>query len=239
MDFIVLDCVSVSGRDKVLGEAKAAGIPVVCADSAPSDSSLYTSYVGSDFVHEGREVAIALAKALPSGSTILEILGTEDASPTIDRKNGFENELTSDYSGKFTVVQSTYCNFTASMAETYVSNYLANHTAPVAIFAEDDEMGLGAIQGVADYGNGYSTGTTPGSKVILVASINGEKTALQAVQNGTLYYTYDCNPQQGPTVVDVCDKIHDGTSVDKTNYMTERGYYKADATDAVINARSY
>lgn len=201
-----------------------------------SDSSLYASYVGSDFVNEGKQVAIALAEKLPTGSTILEVLGTQGAASTIDREQGFDNELSKVYSSKnFNVVHSsTYCNFDSMTAQTYVASYLSSNTAPAAIFAEDDEMGLGAIAAIT------AAEKTPGSDII-VASINGEKAALQAVQTGTLYYTFDCNPLQGPTVMIACNEIFAGTLVDtnKTFYMSEQGYYKADVTDALISTRTY
>jgi hypothetical protein len=52
-------------------------------------------------------------------------------------------------------------------------------------------------------------------------------------------YTFDGNPLEGSTVVDVCNKIYAGTSVDKTIYMSEQGYYKADVTDELISDRPY
>jgi hypothetical protein len=53
-------------------------------------------------------------------------------------------------------------------------------------------------------------------------------------------YTFDGNPLEGSTVVDVCNKIYAGTSVAQTIPIPgERGYYQADVTDALINARTY
>lgn len=236
VDLIVLDCVNDTGWDAILGSAKSAGIRVVIVDTAPSasDTSNYASYVGSDFANEGKQVAIALAGKLSSNATILEVLGTQGASSTTGRKQGFESELSTDYASKnFTVTpSSSYCNFDRAMAKTYVASYLGSNTAPAAIYAEDDEMALGAIEAIT------AAGKTPGVDII-VASINGEKEALQAVKSGKLYYTFDCNPTQGPKVIDICNKIYAGTTVAAANYMDERGYYQADVTDALINSRTY
>jgi len=63
VDYIVLAPVSEEGWDEVLGEAKAAGIPVIIVDRMinVSDDSLYTCWVGSDFRNEG-DVAVAWMK---------------------------------------------------------------------------------------------------------------------------------------------------------------------------------
>ena len=56
--YIAFSPVVVSGWDEVLGEAKAAGIPVILTDRAVdvADKSLYVTFIGSDFVEEGRRI---------------------------------------------------------------------------------------------------------------------------------------------------------------------------------------
>jgi ABC-type sugar transport system substrate-binding protein len=64
VDVIAFSPVVESGFDTVLREAKAAKIPVVLTDRAvkTSDPSLYVTFIGSDFVEEGRKAGALAAR---------------------------------------------------------------------------------------------------------------------------------------------------------------------------------
>ncbi len=85
-----------TGFEPVLQEAKKAGIPVVLSDRAVkvSDPSLYVTFLGSDFVEEGRRAAKAVVKLTGGKANIAELVGTVGSAPAIDRKKGFEEVLT-------------------------------------------------------------------------------------------------------------------------------------------------
>ena len=82
----------------MLKEAKAAGIPVILTDRAVkvTDDSLYVTFIGSDFVEEGRKAAkwlldrVARAPPRPSTSSSCK---APWAPPAIDRKKGFEEVI--------------------------------------------------------------------------------------------------------------------------------------------------
>jgi galactofuranose transport system substrate-binding protein len=130
------------------------------------------------------------------------------------------------------IIDSHNCNFDRPTAKTYLTTYLAAHTSVKAIYSHNDNMALGAIEAIT------AAGKTPGTDIIVV-SIDGVKEGLQAVFDGKLYYSYECNPLHGPMVADLCQKLIAGTSVAKTVRPTERGYLKADLTQAFIDARTY
>src|SRR5450830_472645 len=96
VDVIAFSPVVESGWDTVLREAKAAKIPVILTDRAVNvtDKSLYVTFIGSDFVEEGRRAARWLldrANTMPAGYiNIVELQGTVGSAPAIDRKAGFE-----------------------------------------------------------------------------------------------------------------------------------------------------
>ncbi len=94
VDVIAFSPVVESGWDTVLKEAKAAKIPVVLTDRAvdSKDDSLYVTFLGSDFVEEGKKAGDWLVKEY-DGKTepvnIVELQGTTGSAPAIDRKEGF------------------------------------------------------------------------------------------------------------------------------------------------------
>ena len=95
VDVIAFSPVVESGWDTVLREAKAAKIPVILTDRAVNvaDKSLYVTFIGSDFVEEGRRAGQWLlehAKKTPDATlNIVELQGTVGSAPAIDRKEGF------------------------------------------------------------------------------------------------------------------------------------------------------
>jgi len=95
VDVIAFSPVVESGWDTVLKEAKDAGIPVILTDRAidSPDTSLYVSFLGSDFVEEGRRAGRWLVEQFKDHDgdvNIVELQGTVGSAPAIDRKAGFE-----------------------------------------------------------------------------------------------------------------------------------------------------
>src|SRR6201996_5850412 len=115
VDVIGLSPVVESGWDTVLQEAKAAHIPVILTDRAvdSKDTSLYVTFMGSDFIEEGRRAGRWLLENKKSASgtvNIVELQGTVGSAPAIDRKKGFEEVIKGD--PKFKIIRSQTGDFT-------------------------------------------------------------------------------------------------------------------------------
>ena len=94
VDVIAFSPVVESGWDTVLNEAKRAKIPVILTDRAvdSKDTTLYKTFLGSDFVKEGKKAGEWLARGVqgrrPGPVNIVELQGTTGSAPAIDRKAG-------------------------------------------------------------------------------------------------------------------------------------------------------
>ena len=94
VDVIAFSPVVESGWDTVLKEAKDANIPVILTDRAvdSEDTTLYMTFIGSDFVEEGKQAGEWLVDEY-EGKTgtvnIAELQGTTGSAPANDRKKGF------------------------------------------------------------------------------------------------------------------------------------------------------
>ena len=91
VDVIAFSPVVETGWEPVLREIKKANIPVILSDRAVdvTDDSLYVTFIGADFVEEGRRAGNFLAKATGGKAVIAELQGTPGSAPAIDRKKGF------------------------------------------------------------------------------------------------------------------------------------------------------
>src|SRR6266481_1465628 len=173
--------------------AKKAGIPVILldrrVDPVAKPGRDYLTFIGSDFVEEGRRTAEWLAKKIDGKATIIELEGTTGSSPANDRKQGFDTEIKKYPNMK--VVASQTGDFARDKGRQVAETLLQAHPDATAIYAHNDEMALGAIAALE------AAGKKPGKDVIVV-SIDGERDAVQAIINGKLGATCECNPRFGP-----------------------------------------
>ena len=128
VDVIAFSPVVESGWDTVLREAKAAKIPVILTDRAVkvSDPSLYVSFIGSDFVEEGRRAArwlVEHAKKNPARSyNIVELQGTVGSAPALDRKAGFAEVIAGN--PKLKIIRSQTGDFTRAKGKEVMEAFL-------------------------------------------------------------------------------------------------------------------
>ena len=124
VDVIAFSPVVETGWEPVMREIKKAGIPVVLSDRAVkvSDDSLYVTFIGSDFVEEGRRAANWLVKATDGKAVIAELVGTPGSAPAIDRKKGFEEVIAKHPDMK--IVKSQSGDFTRAKGKEVMEAFL-------------------------------------------------------------------------------------------------------------------
>ena len=156
VDVIAFSPVVESGWETVLREAKAAKIPVVLTDRSVNvkDTSLYVSFMGSDFVEEGRKAGRWLVEKMKGTSgqvNIVELQGTVGSAPAIDRKKGFEEIIKAD--PKFKIIRSQTGDFTRAKGKEVMEAFLKAEGKKInVLFAHNDDMAIGAIQAIEEAG---------------------------------------------------------------------------------------
>ena len=89
VDVIGLAPVVETGWDAVFTEAKDAGIPIILVDRmADVPEDLYATFIGSDFIEEGKNAADEMAKLIGNSGKIVQLEGTVGASAANDRREG-------------------------------------------------------------------------------------------------------------------------------------------------------
>ncbi|HRQ72981.1 MAG TPA: ABC transporter substrate-binding protein [Phycisphaerales bacterium] len=232
VDAIILAPVVETGWEPVLREAKRAGIPVVLVDRGVDveDDSLYTTLIASDFVEEGRMAGRWLAERLGGAGRIVELQGTPGSAPAIDRKRGFE-EAIAEFPG-MTIVRSQSGDFTRAKGKEVMEAFLKAERQKIdAVYAHNDDMALGAIQAVEE------AGLKPGTDVILV-SIDGVRAAFEAMVEGKLNCTVECNPLLGPAAFDAVERALAGETLPKWIRVEDRVFDQSVAAE-VIGTRKY
>ena len=233
VDVIAFSPVVETGWQPVLTEIKKAKIPVVLTDRSVkvTDDSLYVTFIGSDFVEEGRRAANWLAKASNGKAIIAELVGTPGSAPANDRKKGFEEVLAKNPGMK--IVKSQSGDFTRAKGKEVMEAFLKSPDAKqlTALFAHNDDMALGAIQAMEE------AGIKPG-KDILIVSIDGVKGAFEAMAAGKLNCTVECNPLIGPQLFDAVESIMAKKQLPKRTTV-EEGVYEQSQAAAELPKRKY
>ncbi|MBW8781202.1 MAG: ABC transporter substrate-binding protein [Verrucomicrobia bacterium] len=233
VDVIAFSPVVETGWEPVLREIKRAGIPVVLSDRAVkvSDPSLFVTFIGSDFVEEGRKAGRWLVEKTGGKAVIAELTGTPGAAPAIDRKKGFEEIISTHPEMK--IIKSQSGDFTRAKGKEVMESFLKSPEGKqiTVLYAHNDDMALGAIQAIEE------AGLKPGKDIVIV-SIDGVKGAFEAMAAGKLNCTVECNPLIGPQLFDLIKKVAAGQSVAK-RIAVEEGVYDESQAAAELPKRQY
>ncbi len=230
VDVIGIAPVVESGWDTVFKEAKDAGIPIVLVDrgvDAPED--LYATFIGSDFILEGKNAAIETAKLLNNKGNIVELQGTVGASAATDRQTGFVEELKNYPDMKIIASQSG--DFSRAGGKQVMEAFLKANPEIDAVYAHNDDMALGAIEAIKD------AGKKPGTD-IKVISIDGVRGIFEAMAAGEANVTVECNPLLGPQFFKACQDLKDGKTLDKW-IKSEEGIYTSETAAQDLPNRKY
>ncbi|HLT44289.1 MAG TPA: ABC transporter substrate-binding protein [Luteimonas sp.] len=235
VDVIAFSPVVETGWDTVLREARSAGIPVVLTDRAVSvdDESLYATFIGSDFVEEGRRAArwvIEDRKDAEGPVRIVELQGTVGSAPANDRMRGFKEVIDAD--PRFQIVRSQSGDFTRARGKEVMEAFLKAEEGGIdVLFAHNDDMAIGAIQAIEE------AGLKPGEDIRIV-SIDGVRGAFEAMKAGKLNATVECNPLLGPQLAELIRDVHAGREVPR-RVEVEEGVFTQDQAEAELPNRKY
>jgi simple sugar transport system substrate-binding protein len=216
----------------VLREAKRAHIPVILTDRAiqTSDESLFACFIGSDFTEEGRMAADWLAQHSGGKGNIVELQGTPGSDPANERRKAFAEGI-AKYPG-LKIIDSQSGNFERSQGKVVMEALLKKHGRAINIlYAHNDDMAIGAIQAIE------AAGLKPGTDITVV-TIDAIKEAIQAIIDGKINCTVECNPLFGPKVYDTVAKILAGEKFPKKIYNKDELFDSTNAA-AVIASRQY
>lgn len=233
VDAILIAPIVETGWEPILREAKRAKIPVILMDRTVkvSDDSLYQCFIGSDFAEEGRMAADWVAEHSKGKGRILEIQGTPGSAPANERRKAF-GEAISKHPG-FKIIDSQSGDFRRSGGKEVMEAFLKKYGRDFDIvYAHNDDMALGAIQAIQE------AGLKPGTDVTIV-SIDAIHEAIQAVVDGKLNCTVECNPLFGPRVFDLVQKILAGEKVPRVQYNKDELFDSSNAAQAISSRTEY
>jgi len=231
LDLIMFSPVVETGWGPIMQEIKQAGIPVIVGDRRPDvPEDEYVTFIGSDFVEEGRRAGRWLAEKTGGKAMIAELQGTTGSAPANDRKKGFQ-EIIANFPG-MKIIKSQTGDFTRSKGKEVMEAFLKSPEGKqiTALFGHNDDMAIGAIQAIEE------AGLRPGKDIIIV-SIDGVKGAFEAMAEGKLNCTVECNPLLGPQLFDAVEAYFAGKTLPKRIPVEEAVYDESKARAELPNRK--
>ena len=159
------------------------------------DPTLYKTFLGSDFIREGRYAGKWVAdqyKGATKPVRIVELQGTTGSSPAIDRAKGFRQMIKGNKNLK--IIASQTGEFTRAKGKEVMAAFLKANPNIDLLFAHNDDMGLGAIEAIEE------AGLKPG-KDIKIVTIDAVHDGMVALSQGKINFIAECSPLLGPQLM--------------------------------------
>ena len=176
-------------------------LPVVTVDRAANGGNVVT-HIASDNAEGGSMAANYLIEQLGGKGNVVELEGTAGSSAARDRGNGFDTKIEES---DIQIIAKQIADFDRTQGLTVMENILQSKTDIDAVFAQNDEMALGAQKALADMG----------MNDVLIVGFDATDDAVDAVDKGTMSATVAQQPLLiGQTAINAIDKILKGEKVD-------------------------
>ncbi|MFE5973189.1 ABC transporter substrate-binding protein [Streptomyces sp. NPDC056460] len=221
--FLIVAPLNSDGLEPALQAAAAKKVPVLTIDRKVNATACkdYLAFLGSDFVEQGKRAADAMIKATGGKGKVAILLGSSGNSVTTDRTKGFVDQIAAQAPGIEIVAQQTG-EFARDKGQQVMEQLIQSKPDITAVYAENDEMALGAVTALK------AAGKAPG-KDVKVVSIDGTRNAVQALANGELNAVIESNPRFGPLAFATAQKFYAGEGIPEDVIIADRAYDPANA----------
>lgn len=179
-------------------DANEAGIPVITLDRS-AEKGKVTTHIASDNFKGGQMAANLIAEKVGPKAITVELEGTPGASATRERGAGFDSIAKQ----KLDLVASQSADFDRTKGLNVATNLIQAHPNLQAIFAQNDEMALGAVEAAKSAG-----------KKLFIVGFDGTTDGVKAVEDGDMAATIAQQPElMGKIAIDTAMKIIKGQAV--------------------------
>ncbi|GAB2558391.1 ABC transporter substrate-binding protein [Leucobacter ruminantium] len=232
VDVILLSATEASGWEESLERAQEAEIPVILLDRGiePDDTSLYVTRIAPDNATVAEAVGDWAVENFPDGGKYIVLEGPAGVGVVNERNKGWDQAVEGS---KLEKVAAQTANWSTEEGKSVTETLLKSNNNDIdLIFAQNDEMGLGAVQAVEE------AGLTPGVDV-KIATIDGTKPALEALAAGKLSFVHEYNPLFGDQAVEAVQAALAGDDIDSYVLVPSEAFDSPEAAETALPDRKY
>lgn len=200
IDILLINPVDSDAITPAIESANSAGIPVITIDRSSEGGDVLT-FIASDNVEGGEMAAEFIIDLVGEDASVVQLEGVPGASATNERGEGFRNVADE----RLNVIESQSANFNRSEGLTVMENIIQSHSDIDAVFAQNDEMALGALEALG----------AAGMNDVIVVGFDGNDDALAEIETGRLHATIAQQPyEMGAIAVETVYEYFSGATID-------------------------
>lgn len=204
VDVIIVNPVDSAGIVPSIEAANQADIPVITVDRAAEGGEI-ASHIASDNVQGGEMATEFLIEQIGGSGTVAQLEGIAGTSAARDRGEGFQNAI--DAASGVEVVASQTANFDRDEGFTVAQNIFQANRDLAGVFAQNDEMALGAVEAAREGGI---------LEDIVIVGFDAVEDALNAIKAGNMAATIAQQPDlMGRLSVETAADISAGDTVEE------------------------
>ena len=220
VDAIIVNPVDTSATQAMTAAAESAGVPLVYVNREPINVDHLPdnqAFVASNEIESGTLEAFEICKILRAqgkagGARAYMLMGELSNQAAVQRSKDVHDVIGMDMCKFITLIDEQTANWSRDEAQDLMTNWLSAGEPFDAVFANNDEMAIGAIQAMKAAGLDMS--------VIVVGGVDATQDALAAMAAGDLDVTvFQDAAGQGAGALDAAIRLADGQAVDQKVYI--------------------
>ncbi|MCZ4604127.1 ABC transporter substrate-binding protein [Streptomyces sp. Lzd4kr] len=228
-DLLVIAPLNSDGWDPVLQAAAAKKVPIVTIDRKINATACkdYVSFIASDFVEQGRRAADQMIEATGGKGEVAILLGSAGNNVTTERTKGFKERI-AEKAPELKVVFEQTGDFAREKGQQVTEQLIQSKPGIKGIYAENDEMGLGAVAALK--GAGKKAGD------VKIVTVDGTRNAVQGIVDGWISGVIESNPRFGPLAFQTLDTFTKGEEVPQDVIIQDSAYAADNAKTEIAKA---
>jgi galactofuranose transport system substrate-binding protein len=228
-DLLVIAPLNSDGWEPVLKAAAAKKVPIVTIDRKINATPCkdYVSFIASDFVEQGKRAADQMIKATGGKGEVAILLGSAGNNVTTERTKGFKERI-AEKAPDLKVVFEQTGDFAREKGQQVTEQLVQSKPGIKGIYAENDEMGLGAVAALK--GAGKKAGA------VKIVTVDGTRNAVNSIVDGWISGVIESNPRFGPLAFQTLDTFTQGKEVAQDIIIQDSAYNSDNAKQDVGKA---
>jgi len=220
VDAIVVNAVDTNAVDAMTAAAADAGVPLVYVNRQPANVDSLPdnqAFVASNEIESGTLAAFEACKMLRAdgkagGAQGYMLMGQLSNQAAVQRSKDVEDVIGMDMCNFITLIDKQTAEWSRDQANDLMTNFISSGEPFDVVFANNDEMALGAIQALKSAGISMDD--------VVVVGVDATQDALQSLQAGELDATvFQDAAGQGSGSIDAALKLARGEEVDQKVYI--------------------
>jgi len=220
VDAIIVNAVDTDATEAMSNAAASAGIPMVYVNRQPINMDTLPdgqAFVASNEIESGTLAAFRMCQDLRAagksgGASAYMLMGRLSNQAAVQRSKDFHDVIGMDMCNFITLIDEQTANWSRDEAQDMMSNWISSGEPFDAVFGNNDEMAIGAIQAMKAAGISMDD--------VVVGGVDATPDALVAMQAGDMDVTvFQDLAGQGAGSIDTAIKLVNGESVDKTVFI--------------------